>query len=109
MGEYNYRLPQRALPEVRYLLCALPQNDPLREARNGKFLGRTPTFDRDRGSGNFSRWESAVFSVERENGKGSAGRTGTEERVRVAGTGVSSVTERSGERSGAGGILLTTI
>ena len=30
---------------------------------------------------------------------------GTEERVRVAGTGVSSVTGRSGERSGAGGMF----
>ena len=43
----------------------------------------------------FSRWESAVFNVEIENGAGSAGGTGTEERVRVAGTGVSSVTGRS--------------
>ena len=105
-GEYNYRLPRRALPEVRDLLCALPWNDPSREARNGKVLGRTPTFDRDRGSGNFSRWESAVFSGERENGAGSAGRTDTEERVQVAGTGVSSMSGRNGERSGAGGMFI---
>ena len=59
----------------------------------------------DRGSGKFSRWESAVFSVERENGAGLAGGTGTEERVRVAVTGVFSVTGRSGERSGAGGMF----
>ena len=83
------------------MLCALPRNDLSREARNGKVLGRTPTFDRDRGSAKFSRWDSAVFSGERENGEGSAGRTGTEKRVRVAGTGVSYVTGRSGERSGA--------
>ena len=31
--------------------------------------------------------------------------TGTEEKVRVAGTGVSSVTGRSGEWSGAGGMF----
>ena len=37
-GEYNYRLPRHALPEVRELLCALPRNDPSREARNGKVL-----------------------------------------------------------------------
>ena len=53
----------------------------------------------------FSRWESAVFNVEIENGAGSAGGTGTEERVRVAGTGVSSVAGRSGERSRAGGMF----
>ena len=104
-GIYNYRLPRHALPEVRDLLCALPRNDPSREARNGKVLGRTPTFYRDRGSGKFSRWESAVFSGERENGAGLAGRTGTEERVRVAGTGVSYVTGRSGEWNGAGGMF----
>ena len=43
--------------------------------------------------------------MEKENGAGSAGKTVTEERVRVAGTGVSSVTGRSGERSWAGGML----
>ena len=53
----------------------------------------------------FLRWESAVFSVERENGAGLAGRTGTEERFQVAGTGVSYVTGWSGERSGAGGMF----
>ena len=87
------------------MLCAIPRNDPSKEARNGKVLGWTPTFDRDRGSGKCSRWESAVFSGERENGAGLAVRTGTEERVRVEGTGVSSVTGRSGERSGAGGMF----
>ena len=45
------------------------------------------------------------FSWRKRNGAGSAGKTGTEERVRVAGTGVSSVTGRSGERSWAGGML----
>ena len=37
-GEYKYRLPRHALPEVRELLCALPRNDLSREARNGKVL-----------------------------------------------------------------------
>ena len=46
-GIYNYRLPRRALPEVRDFLCALHWNDPSREAINGKVLGRTPTFDWD--------------------------------------------------------------
>ena len=36
--EYKYRLPRRAIPEV-IDLCALPWNDPSREARNGKVLG----------------------------------------------------------------------
>ena len=52
-----------------------------------------------------SRWERAVFNVEIEDGAGSAGRTGTEERVRVVGDGVSSVVGRSGERSRAGGMF----
>ena len=39
------------------------------------------------------------------NGAGSAGKTGTEERVWVAGNGVSSVMGRSSERSGAGGVF----
>ena len=43
-GEYNYRLLRRDLPEVRDLLCAIPRNNPSREARDGKVLGRTPTF-----------------------------------------------------------------
>ena len=43
--------------------------------------------------------------MEKRNGAGSAGKTGTEERVRVAGTGVSSVTGLSSERSGAGGMF----
>ena len=75
-GEYNYRLPRRALPEVKDLLCVLPRNDPSREARNGKVLGRTPTFDLDQGSGNFLAGRARFF-VEKENGAGSAGRTVT--------------------------------
>ena len=71
----------------------------------GKYWDGHQLLDRDRGSGNFSRWESAVFIVESENGAGSAGGTGTEERVRVAGTGVSSVAGRRGERSRAGGMF----
>ena len=51
-----------------------------------------------------TRWESRFFT-EKENRAGSAGRTVTEERVQVAGTGVSSVTGRSGERSWAGGMF----
>ena len=43
--------------------------------------------------------------MEKENGAGSERKTVTEERVRVAGTGVSSVTGRSGERSWAGGMF----
>ena len=53
-------------------------------------------------------WESAVgyiFIVEKENRAGLAGRMVAEERVRVAGTGVSSGTGRSGERSWAGGMF----
>ena len=42
---------------------------------------------------------------EKVNGAGSEGETGTEERVRVAGTGVSSVMGRNGERSWAGGMF----
>ena len=41
------------------------------------------------------------FLWRKENGAGSAGRVVTEERVRVAGTGVFSVTGWSDERSGA--------
>ena len=71
----------------------------------GRYWDGHRLLDRDQGSGNVLRWESAVFSVERENGAGLVGGTGTEERVQVAGTGVSSVTGRSGERSGAGGMF----
>ena len=46
-----------------------------------------------------------VFLWRKRNGAGSAGKTGTEERVRVADIGVSSVTGRSGERSGSGGMF----
>ena len=46
-----------------------------------------------------------IFLWRKRNGAGSAGKTGTEERVRVADTGVSSVTGRSGERSWAGGMF----
>ena len=45
------------------------------------------------------------FLWRKRNRAGSAGKTGTEERVRVAGTGVSSVTGRSGERIRAGGMF----
>ena len=89
---------------MRDFLCALPRNDPSREARNGKVLGQTPTFDRDRRCGNLHAG-IARFFVDKENGAGSAGRTVTEERVQVAGTGVSSVTGRSGEKSWAGGMF----
>ena len=51
-----------------------------------------------------TRLESADFT-EKENGVGLAGKTVTEERVQVAGTGVSSVTGRSGEWSWAGGMF----
>ena len=55
-----------------------------------------------------TRWESAVgyiFLTEEENRAGSAGRTVAEERVRVAGTRVSSGTGQSGEQSWAGGMF----
>ena len=45
------------------------------------------------------------FLWRKRNGAGSAGKAGTEKRVQVAGTGVSSVTGRSGEWSGAGGMF----
>ena len=51
-----------------------------------------------------TRWESAVFT-EKEDGAGSVGRTVVDERFRVAGSGVSSVTGRSGEWSWAGGMF----
>ena len=44
--------------------------------------------------------------MEKENGEGLVGKTGTEERVRVAGNGVSSVTGRIGEQSWAGGMFI---
>ena len=49
-----------------------------------------------------TRWESAVFHSKRKRGRFGR-KTVTEERVRVAGTGVSSVTGWSSERSWAGG------
>ena len=45
------------------------------------------------------------FLWRKRNRAGSAGKTGTEERVRVVGDGVSSVVGRSGERSRAGGMF----
>ena len=51
-----------------------------------------------------TRWERAVFCRERKRGR-IGGKTVTEERVRVAGTGVSSVTGRSGEQIWAGGVF----
>ena len=89
---------------MRDFLCALPRNDPSREARNGRVLGRKLTFDRERESGKFHAGR-ARFLWRTRNGTGSAGKTGKEERVRVVGTGVSSVTGRSGERSWAGGMI----
>ena len=53
----------------------------------------------------FHAGRARFFCGERENGAGSTRRTGTEERVRVAGTRVSSVTGRSNEQSGAGGMF----
>ena len=47
----------------------------------------------------------ARFFADKENGAGLGGETVTEERVRVAGTGVFSVTGRSGERIWAGGMF----
>ena len=49
--------------------------------------------------------ERARFFAKKENGAGSEGETVTEERVRVAGTKVSSVTGRSVERSWVGGMF----
>ena len=51
-----------------------------------------------------TRWESAVFHGKRKQGRFGE-KTVTEKRVRVAGTEVSSVTGRSGERSWAGGMF----
>ena len=51
-----------------------------------------------------TRWESAVFHGKRKRGR-FGGNTVTEERVRVAGTGVSSVKGSSGEQSWAGGMF----
>ena len=52
----------------------------------------------------FTLGEPVLFWRKR-NGAGLAGKTGTEERVRVVGTWVSSVVGRSGERSRAGGMF----
>ena len=55
-----------------------------------------------------TRWESAVgyiFITVKKNRAGSASRTIAKERVQVAGTGVSSGTGLSGERSWAGGMF----
>ena len=82
-------------------MFGLPRNDLSREARNEKVLGGCRLFDRDQRCGDYTLGERGVF-VEKENGEGLAGKTVTEEIVRVAVTGVSSVTGRSGERSGAG-------
>ena len=51
-----------------------------------------------------THWESAVFHRKRKRGR-FGGKTVTEERAWVAGTGVSSVTGRRGERSWAGGMF----
>ena len=107
-GEYNYSLLQRALPEVRDLLCALSRNDLLREARNGKVLGRTPTFDQDGGSENFHAGR-ARFLVEKEK----TGQVRREGRARRRESGLQvpgSLLWQGGAVSGAGrvGCLLTT-
>ena len=54
---------------------------------------------------NFHAGRARFFCGERKNGAGLAGRTVTEERVRVGGTRVSSVKGRRGERIGAGGMF----
>ena len=102
-GEYKYSLPRHALLEVRDL-CVLPWNDPSMEARNGKVLGRRRLLIRIEDV-EITCWESAVFFVKKENGAGLAVKKVTEERVWVAGDGVSSVTGRGGERSWAGGMF----
>ena len=85
-------------------MCSLPRNNPSREARNGKVLGGRRLLIGFKYV-EITHWESAVFFVEKENGAGLVGKTVTAERVRVAGTGVSSVAGRSGERSGVGGMF----
>ena len=66
---------------------------------------QVPTFRSGSISRRFSHWERAFLNVEIGAGAGSDGRTGTEERVRVVGNGVSSVVGRSGERNRAGGMF----
>ena len=71
-----------------------------REASNGWF-GADSAFCPAVAVSELTGWEIAVgyiYLAEKENRAGSAGRTVAEERVRVAGTGVSSGTGRSGER-----------
>ena len=71
-------------------------------------LERTPPFFSVVGLSELTCWESAlgyIFLTEKENRAGLAGRMVADERVRVAGTGVSSGTGRSGERSWAGGMF----
>ena len=52
----------------------------------------------------FSSWKSDFFLKKEKRGRFD-GKTGMEETVQVAGTGVSSVLGHSGERSGAGGMF----
>ena len=49
-------------------LCALPRNDPSREARNGKVLGGHRLLIRIDDL-EITRWESAVFRGKRKHGK----------------------------------------
>ena len=76
-----------------------------RGRRTNGWIGADAAFCSAVAVSELTRWESEVgyiFLAEKENRAGSAGRTVAEERVCVAGTGVSSGTGRSGERSLAG-------
>ena len=61
--------------------------------------GRTPTFDRDQRFGDYTLGEHGFLWRKK------TGQVRREERVQVAGTGVSSVTGRSGERIWVGGMF----
>ena len=85
-------------------LCALPRNDPLREASNG-WIEADAAFCSAVAVSELTRWESAVgciFLAEKENRAVLEGRTVAEERFRDSGTGFPSGTGRSGEQSWAG-------
>ena len=78
-----------------------------REASNG-WIGSDAAFCSAVAVSELKLWESAVgyiFLAEKENRAGSAVRTVAEERVRVAGSRVSSRTGRSDEQSWAGGMF----
>ena len=87
--------------------CALPWDDPSREASNG-WIGADANFCPAVVVSELTHWEISlgyIFLPEKENRAGSAGRTVAEERVRVAGTGVYSGTGRSDERNWADGMF----